>query len=167
MSIPSTQILNDKQISRMIKRLAFQVYESNFDEKELIVAGVSGKGDAVAALLARELGEISKIKVHVTSVLLNKDQLNREQVKLGIPIPLTNKSVLVVDDVLNTGRTFVYALLPFVGMGIKKIQTLVLVDRNHRLYPISADFIGMSLSTTLQEHVDVTIQKGKVNVYLR
>lgn len=167
MSAKTTQILNDSQVSRMIKRLAYQVYERNFDEKDLIVAGINDKGAAVAELLAKELAGISKINIHFSRIFLNKENPTADQVGLK-PLPeLSQKPVLVVDDVLNTGRTFVYALLPFVGKGTKKIQTLVLVDRNHRLFPISADFIGISLSTTLQEHVEVTIRKEKINVFLK
>ncbi len=161
------QILNDLEVTKMIKRLAFQVYERNFDEKELVIAGINGQGMAIARLLIAELNSISKIKIHELEIELAKENPGKDNIKLSKSVVLENKCVVVVDDVLNTARTFVYALLPFIGTKTKKIQTLVLVDRNHRSFPISADYIGLSLSTTLQEHVEVTMVKNKVSVYLR
>ena len=166
MTATKMQILTDSEVSKMLKRLAYQVYERNFDEKELVIAGICGQGNAVAKLLCEELGEISPIKIQFIEVQLDKENPTKNKVAINPSIKLENKCVIVVDDVLNTAKTFAYALLPFMGLKIKKLQTLVLVDRNHRLFPISADFIGMSLSTTLQEHVTVSIEKKKVKVFL-
>lgn len=160
------QILTDIEVNRMIKRLAFQVYERNFDEKELIIAGINGQGSSIARLLCDELISISPIKIKYIEVVLNKENPAKKEVTLSEKVNLSNATVILVDDVLNTARTFVYALLPFLGADTKKLQTLVLVDRNHRSFPIRADYIGMSLSTTLQEHVKVTMEKKKVSVFL-
>lgn len=166
MTATKMQILTDSEISKMLKRLAYQVYERNFDEKELVIAGICGQGNAVAKLLCDELLDISPLKIHCIEIQLDKESPNKNNVGINPNIKLENKCVIVVDDVLNTAKTFAYALLPFMGLKVKKLQTLVLVDRNHRLFPISADYIGMSLSTTLQEHVTVTIEKKKVSVFL-
>lgn len=163
-----TQILSDQQVKQILKRLAYQVYEKNFNEKELIVAGIEGRGVKVAELLCTELASICKIKLHTTDIVLDKSNPAEKQVVLGnTKLKVSGKPVVVVDDVLNTGKTLLYALIPFVKDKSSKIQTLVLVDRNHKTFPVSADYVGTQLSTTLQEHVEVTIEKGKVNVYLK
>lgn len=167
MPVSKTQILTGSEVNNMLKRLAYQVYEQNFDEKELIIAGIAGNGTTIARLLNEELNSICKIKTRILDINLNKKSPGKENISLSADIRIEGKCVVVVDDVLNTGRTFVYALLPFVGKQAKKIQALVLADRNHRAFPISADFIGISLSTTLQEHVEVKIHKNQVSVYLK
>lgn len=163
-----TQILTDQQIKRIVQRLAYQVYEQHVDAKELIIAAVKGNGTHVAKALCEQLASICQVKITYTEILLNKQQPVEHDVRLQ-PEPAHNKgksSVIVVDDVLNSGRTLLFALLPFVKMGCKSIQTLVLVDRNHRSFPVSADYIGMTLATTMQEHVEVKIEKGKFSAWL-
>jgi len=150
----------------MIKRMAYQVYERNFDEKELVIAGINGNGSKIAELIDNELKSISKIKTTFIEIQFDKSNPGENDIKLSKKVELTGKSILIVDDVLNTARTFAYALLPFAGIRTNKIQSLVLVDRNHRSFPITADFVGMELSTTLQEHIEVSLKGGKVNVYL-
>jgi pyrimidine operon attenuation protein / uracil phosphoribosyltransferase len=163
-----TQILGDPQVKQIMKRLAYQVYENNFNEKELIIAGVEGRGTQIAEMLCKELASICKIKLHSTAIVLDKSNPVEKQVILGnIALKVTNKVVIVVDDVLNTGKTMLYALIPFVKDKAAKIQTLVLVDRNHKTFPVAADYIGTQLNTTLQEHIEVSIEKGKVQVYLK
>ncbi len=162
-----TQILSDKQVKQILKRLAYQVYENNFNEKELIIAGIEGRGVQVAELLCKELAEICKIKLSVTDIVLDKSNPAQKQVILSNnKLSVKDKVVVVVDDVLNTGKTMLYSLIPLVSDKARKIQTLVLVDRNHTSFPVKANYIGTALSTTLQEHIEVNISKGKVNVYL-
>jgi pyrimidine operon attenuation protein / uracil phosphoribosyltransferase len=162
-----TQILNDIQFKQIIKRVAFQVYENNFNEKELIIGGINGNGFVVAQMLHEQLSAICKLKLSLIKIYIDKEEPSEKNLKLSDEkLPLKGKNVLLVDDVLNTGRTMIYALLPFVKAHAKQIHTMVLVDRDHKSFPVSADFIGISLSTTLQEHVMVTIEKKKVNVFL-
>ena len=167
MSQQKVQILNNIQVNQMIKRIAYQIYENHFNDKDLIIAGIDGRGDYIAHLLADQLAEISKLKIAYVTIKLDKDNPTGSSVSLSNEkLTLQDKNVIVVDDVLNTGRTLVYALTPFIRAKAKRIQVAVLVDRNHKNFPISADYTGMQLSTTLQEHVSVTIEKKKVNVYL-
>jgi pyrimidine operon attenuation protein/uracil phosphoribosyltransferase len=147
--------------------MAYQIYENNFGEKELIIAGIEGRGSSIAELLFEELSKICKIKLHLLEIHLDKKNPTGGSVLLSDEkIKITDKNVVVVDDVLNTGKTLVYGLTPFIRNKAKQIRVAVLVDRNHKNFPISADFIGISLSTTLQEHITVLIEKKKVNVYL-
>jgi pyrimidine operon attenuation protein / uracil phosphoribosyltransferase len=167
MSDETIQILNDSQVKQIIKRIAYQIFENHFNDKELIIAGIDGRGTHIAQLLYEEINAISKIKVKRMDIELDKVNPSGNTVKLSDEsYSITDKNVIVVDDVLNTGRTLVYALTPFIRAKAKKIQIAVLVDRNHKSFPVSADYIGMELSTTLQEHISVTIEKKKVNVYL-
>lgn len=168
MAQQTVQILNDVQVKQMIKRIAYQVYENHFNDKELIIAGIEGRGSHIAQLIFDELISISKLKAKLLTISLDKENPTGSSVSLSDEkVKLADKSVIVVDDVLNTGRTLVYALTPFIRAKAKRIQVAVLVDRNHKNFPIAVDYIGIQLSTTLQEHVDVTIEKRKVNVYLR
>lgn len=163
-----TQILNDSQVKQILKRLAYQVYESNFNEKELVIAGIEGRGVKVAALLCEQLAEISKLKLHTTDIVMDKSNPADKQIVLSNPkLKATDKVVIVVDDVLNTGKTLLYSLIPLVAQKARKIQTLVLVDRNHKTFPVAANYIGTQLSTTLQEHIEVKITQSKINVYLK
>lgn len=168
MTIAKTQILTDAEVKQILKRLAYQVYENNFNEKDIVIAGIEGRGEKVAEMLTKELAAISKIKIYYTSIVLDKTNPAEKQIRLSdTKLQVTNKVVVVVDDVLNTGKTLLYSLIPLVSQKARKIQTLILVNRNHKTFPVSADYIGTQLSTTLQEHVEVSIEKGKVNVFLK
>jgi pyrimidine operon attenuation protein/uracil phosphoribosyltransferase len=167
MTLQQTQILNDAQVRQILKRMAYQVYEQHFNEKELIIAGIEGRGFAFAGMLHEELAAVSKLKLSLIEVKLDKTGPTEHSVKLGDErIKAEGKNILLVDDVLNTGKTMMYALLPFVRAGARHIKTAVLVDRDHKSFPVSADFIGIALSTTLQEHITVSIERKKVNVFL-
>lgn len=168
MSVNKVQILNDAQVKQMIKRIAYQIYENHFNDKYLIIGGIEGRGATIAQFIYDELASISKLNIQLVTISLDKENPTGSSVNLSIEnIKIEGKSVIVIDDVLNTGRTLVYALTPFIRSKAKRIQVGVLVDRNHKNFPIAADYIGMQLSTTLQEHVEVLIEKKKVNVYLR
>jgi pyrimidine operon attenuation protein/uracil phosphoribosyltransferase len=167
MSVARTQILTHEQVKQIVKRMAYQIYERNFNAKELCIAGISGRGETIASLLAEELTSISGIKIMTITIMVNKDNPSESSTQLSVELKKSGMHAVIVDDVLNTGRTLIYALLPFLKLGVATIQTAILVDRNHKTFPVAADFIGISLSTTLQEHIAVTIEKKKVNVFLQ
>jgi pyrimidine operon attenuation protein/uracil phosphoribosyltransferase len=163
------QVLNSAALTQKIRRIAFQIYENNFEEKEILVAGIIGEGYALAQLICEHLAEISKIKAKAIKIDLNKEIPYERPVVFDCDVKVfEQKVIIVVDDVLNTGRTFSYSLAPFLAMHVKKIQVAVLVDRNYRKFPISADYIGYELSTTLSDHVEVVISdEKKRGVYLK
>jgi pyrimidine operon attenuation protein/uracil phosphoribosyltransferase len=161
-----TKIVDAVQVKKIIRRMAYQIFERNFDGKELVFAAISGQGKEVARQLAEELSAISKIKVHLLEVEIDKLNPLPSEVILTPTSKLLGKTIILVDDVLNTGRTLIYAMSPFLVQQVKSIQVAVLVDRNHPSYPVNADFKGISLQTTLQEHVSVEIEKKKINIYL-
>jgi pyrimidine operon attenuation protein/uracil phosphoribosyltransferase len=168
MTSTKTLILNANQIQQKIDRIAYQIYENNFEEKEIIIAGISPKGFILAERLAENLKEIAKVKITLVEITVNKENPLQDEVKLSVkPKEFAGKVVILVDDVLNSGKTLIYGLAPFLHAHVKRITTAVLVDRNHNRYPIKADFVGLSLATTLQEHISVELlKKGKEAVYL-
>ena len=149
----STQILDAQAIKRKIKRMALQMAEQNTGEEHLVLAGIVGHGVVVAHLLAHELNTIAGIKTDVITIVL--DKVNPFMVSIEPAIDLKNKIIIITDDVANTGKTMFYALQPFFSSDIKKIQTAVLVERSHKEFPIQTDYTGLSIATTLQEHIAV------------
>lgn len=160
-------MLNDVQVSRKIKRIAYEIYENNFQEKKLIFAGIEGQGHALAVLLAAELEQISPLKVQLVKVTLDKLAPTQGEILLDCKTQaLKNKSIVLIDDVLNTGRTMAYSLKPFLNIKVKRLEIAVLVNRSHTQFPISPRYTGYELSTTINEHVEVKL-KGKKEVFLR
>lgn len=163
MNKTQTLVLDKKQIAQKINRIAWQVYEDNFSEKEIIIAGIAKTGFLLAQRIATVLEKISPLKVRLTKIILDKENplICNTEPKLAAK-ELKGKIVVLVDDVLNSGMTLTYSLGPFLDADVKKIRTVILVDRSHKRFPIGADFTGISLATTLQEHVTVDLD-GKAD----
>lgn len=146
-------VLDKEAISRKLKRMALEIAEQNLHEQEIIIAAINGNGEVVAKSLEQELSSTTAIKTHSITIVLNKK--DPSEVTLSADIDMENKTILIVDDVANTGKTMLYALKPFLTSKPKKIQTLVLIERSHKLFPIQTDYAGLSIATTLQEHIEV------------
>lgn len=152
-------ILNKKQIQQRIDRMAYQILEDNLGEEELIMAGIVDKGYVIAKRLKTVLESISEIKVTLMKIEINKD-ISHLQANADLDLSLvSNKVVILVDDVLNSGRALAYGLGVFLDTPLKKLRTLVLIDRSHRNFPVSPDFTGLELATILKEHVDVVLDE--------
>ena len=164
-----TLILNAEQIRQKIRRIAFQIYENNFEESAILLAGIAGEGYVLAQALARELQTIAPFSVKLLQLNLDKKQSFQPPVEADqSAIDYTDTVVIVVDDVLYTGRTLVFSLQPFLSVPVRKLQVAVLIDRNHPRYPVAADYKGYELSTTLTEHVDVVLSDAeRIGVYLK
>lgn len=162
------KILNTLQIDQKLNRLAFEIYENNFSEKELLIVGIEGNGYKVAMHLSERLKNISKIKINLGKIKLDKDKPWEADASMDFSEKdFVNKAVILVDDVLNSGKTLMYAVKLFLDKPVKKINTVVLVDRSHTRFPVKADFVGLTLSTTLQEHIEADFSKtSKEAVYL-
>lgn len=157
------QILYQKQISQKIKRLAIEILEHNYDESEIILAGINNNGLNFAQLIVNELIAITDKKIAITRIRLNPAAPIASSVQIELPInTLQNKVIIVVDDVANTGRTLFYAIKPLLEIVPKKIETAVLVDRKHKAFPIAITYCGLSLATTLHENIDVRLNEGGV-----
>ncbi len=159
-------ILTNEEISFKIRRIAYQIYENNIDEKEIIIAGISENGYYFAKKIKSVLENISEIKTELCEVRINKRNPLEEITTSIAPNVYKNKSLILVDDVLNTGTTLMYAVKHFLDVPLKQFKTAVLVNRNHKKYPIKADFKGISLSTSLQEHITFEVTKKGAVVYL-
>ncbi|MFA5557335.1 MAG: phosphoribosyltransferase family protein [Flavobacteriaceae bacterium] len=159
-------ILNPIQINHKIRRIAYQIYETFPNEKELVIAGISGNGYVFAEKLTETLQEITPIKVLICEVKINKKK-PMEKVETSLKKDdYKDKAVILVDDVLHSGTTLIYGVKHFLEVPLKKLKTAVLVDRNHKKFPIKVDFKGISLSTSLQEHVSVSFDQKTYGVYL-
>ncbi len=161
------KILTHNEIQHKIKRIAYQIYESNVEEKEIIVAGIEGGGLKLAKKIATVLDKITKAKIVLCKVAMNKENPLESGVKTSLDATkYQNKSIVLVDDVLNSGTTLIYGVHHFLKTPLKQLKTAVLVNRNHKKYPVKADFKGISLSTSLNEHINVEFQSKNDIVYL-
>lgn len=166
MSETMTLVLNHRQITQKITRMAYEIYERNASEEMLYIAGISGMGKKLADYLAKSLQEISPIQTKVIEIHLDKGDINRDGAQLSESVDLKNHSVIIVDDVLNTGRTLIYALKPFLDASVKKVEIAVLVNRSHKQFPVSPDYTGLELATTLSEHITVNLSNENHTVHL-
>lgn len=159
MLVKNNVILNEREITDKIRRIAFQIYESNVEETEIILAGIDKNGYILAKKLKAALQKISSINPILCKVIIDK---KNPQGPVSTSIPendYENKSLVLIDDVLNSGTTLIYGVKHFLNVPLKQFKTAVLVNRNHKKYPIKADFKGLSLSTSLHEHIEVQIDK--------
>jgi len=159
-------ILNHKQIEQKINRMAFQILEDCLDEQEIVIAGIADRGYTLAQRIKLKLEEISHFSIGLMKIELGKDS-TQLQASTDIAVDTAaHKTVILVDDVLNSGRTLAYGLGVFLNTPLNKLRTLVLVDRSHRIFPVSTDFTGFQLATILKEHVDVVLSSEEDAVYL-
>lgn len=161
-----SEVLNHKQVGQKITRMAFEIYERNLNSAGVVFAGITGMGMTLAKLLADELRKISPIQVEELEVILDKKEVSRSEIELSQNLDLINKTIILVDDVLNTGKTLVYAMKPFLDQEIQKMEIAVLVNRSHGLFPVRPDYTGFELSTTFNEHIRVDVSSQKHSVQL-
>lgn len=160
-------VLSTLQINRKIERIAHQIIEHNYNEKRVVLIGIAHQGYALAERIEKQVAGNSTIKTELIELKMNKKQpLSGDYTFSGSTDALKDSSVFVIDDVLNSGRTLIYAVREVLKHPVKKLSTIVLIDRRHRKFPIKADFVGLTLSTTLQEHITVELEPGKELAYL-
>jgi pyrimidine operon attenuation protein / uracil phosphoribosyltransferase len=160
-------ILDNDLVKQKIRRMAFEVYEHNFKEKNIVIAGIDGQGYVLAKLLSKNIESISPIEVKLVKISLDKTAPEQSEITLDCDLKeLRKKSIVMVDDVLNTGRTFTYGMKPFLNIEVKKIEIAVLINRGLTLFPIHAQYSGYELSTTIKDHIEVILSKDEMAVYL-
>ena len=164
------KILNSEQIRRKLERMARQILENHYCEKEVVLLGVKKHGIEVAKRLESILNSIGKLQIQLESVELNKDAPLEADIKCSCDVTaIKGKVVIVVDDVLNSGRTMIYAVKHVLDLEPKGVYTAILVDRIHRSFPVRADYCGLSLSTHVDQHISVALNsksEDKDSVYL-
>ena len=160
------KILTNSQIKRKIKRISLQIIESNIEEKEVVLAGIEQNGFLLAKELNKMITEFSNLNIKLCSLKIDKkNPLNNISTSLN-SYEYKDKSIVVVDDVLNSGSTLMYAVKHFLDTELRQLKTAVLVDRNHKKFPIKVDFKGVSLSTSIQNHVKVQFDKNSIEAFL-
>lgn len=162
----SSDILSHEQIIQKIDRIAFQIIEDNINEQEIFVVGIANKGYILAEHLIQQLTKISDNTFTLLELKFDKKnsiECLTKDIQLNIPV---NKVVVLVDDVLNTGETLMHASYVILQHQVKKMRTVVLIDRRHRLFPVKADFAGLTLSTTLENHIEVEFKENKFSAHL-
>jgi len=166
MATDKKYILSKEVVGKKLQRMAYEILENNIDEKEIILAGIRESGSVVAKVIQGMLAEISSIKTELITITLDKKEPT--DVFLSRSIDLNGKVIILVDDVSNSGKTLLYALKPFIEFHPKKIQTLVLVERTHTSFPVRPDYVGLSIATTLQEHIFVEVKENEITgAYLK
>ena len=162
-----TKIKDISNIDLYLKRIAYQIYENNNEEdNSLIIVGIEKNGKILANRICNILKSISNFNLTLMSIEINKKNPTK---KMFISIDKNkclNKNIIIVDDVLNTGRTLIYAVKYFLEIPVNKISTVVIINRNHKKFPVKADFKGISLSTSIKEHVKVILEGSKKGIYL-
>lgn len=160
------RILGKEEIQQKISRIAYEIYEHNYKETKLFIAGIPS-GYKLAQLLVKELKKISPFDITLLKIEFTGKKPSADSIYVNCdPNELKGNVLILVDDVLHTGRTFIHSLRPFLDVDIKKIETVVLVNRSHKLFPISSDYTGYELSTTLNDHIEVVLDSAKFGVYL-
>jgi pyrimidine operon attenuation protein / uracil phosphoribosyltransferase len=152
------QVLNNYQINQKIKRLSYEILENNLDEDQIVLAGINNNGYMFAKLLFDELTNISDKNITLSRITLNPADPLSSEITSDYPTDqLQSKSIIVVDDVANTGRTIFYAFKVYMNVLVKKVEVAVLVDRKHKMFPIKVDYVGLSLATTVQENIKANL----------
>ena len=159
------QVLDFEKISRICGRLAYQILENNINEDEILLVGIKEKGYEIAKIIEQQLKNITSSKVHLKSITIDKKNPNQIS-EVDINFDLMPKSVYLVDDVLNTGKTLMFAVNSLLKYDFNLIKTLVLIDRNHKRYPIKVDFKGISLSTNLDDTVKLISENKNLEAVL-
>lgn len=163
----SKQILNQHQIEHRLTRMAYEVYEAHYHEQEVILAGIQRKGYELARKMHKILANISAIHFKLSKLHFDKRNPVDSYPELDLPLSeVSERSVILIDDVINTGETLFYATKPFQQVNVQQLKVLVLVNRDHTAFPFQPDYTGLSLATTLQERITVKLNESEEAVYL-
>ncbi len=161
------EILSSREIKQKTERLAHQLIENTFEEPRVFIGGIEGNGIVFANSLSGIMRKHTESEITVFSIKVNKSEPWSEKILLSSPkADMEGAYIILVDDVFNSGKTMQFALVEILQFPTKAIKTVALVDRKHRRFPIKANFVGLSLSTTLKERVEVDLTVGKEKAYL-
>lgn len=153
-------LMNAEQAERCISRLAYEIYERNIDSLDLVLLGIDQRGVELAQILAKKIEKISPLRPQVITLMINKD--NPTEARFKTPFDPTGKTIVVIDDVANSGKTLTYALRLLLDYHVQAIQVGVLIERQHKRFPVSPNYIGLQIATTVQNHISVDIRSGKI-----
>jgi len=153
-------ILSRETAARKLNRLAMEVAERNLGNNELILIGIRENGIHIARSIAKHLTAVFAGRIKVLELWLDKKQ--PRDIRLSEEMDFSGKHILLVDDVANSGRTMLYSLKPLLDHYPARVETLALLERTHKQYPIAVDYVGLSVSTSPEEHIVVEVLDGEV-----
>ena len=150
-------ILTQAVAGKKLRRMAYEILENNPGDQQLILAGIKDSGSVIARNIQRHLQEIAGDKLTTRLIEISLDKKKPGVVTLSESLPFDDAVIIIIDDVAMSGKTLLYAMKPFLDFHPRKIETLVLVERSYKAFPVQPDYKGLSLSTTLQEHIYVEV----------
>lgn len=158
-------LLNAEQVELKIQRLSYEIAERYHNTKTLYVFGIEGQGYKLAERIIKELQTLTNAEITLNKIIINKQNpIGSVKTDNAIIQTIKNKDILLIDDVLNSGKTLFYAMQAFINIPIQSLRVLVLVNRSHQRFPVYPDFVGMTLSTTYQNHIEAMINSKKESV---
>jgi len=167
MNLDNTLILNTHDVLRKIRRIAFEMKERYYTQKNLTIISVAGQGTKVAQAIIEELKNTWNVEITSLTATVNKRNPERQNLNIqGDVTKVSGSSCIVIDDVINSGRTLMYVCSKIMELQPQEMSTAVIIDRFHRTYPIKADFVGLTLSTNLKENVSLKNENGSFSVWL-
>ena len=159
-------ILNHEEISLKLDRIAWQILEQHFGETTIVLVGLVDRGFDVAAKIKSRLNKYGNLNIELIRISLDKTNALASEITLDRSELITNKAIILVDDVLNSGITMAAALKEVLNHKPKTVKTAVLANRDHHTFPIQANFVGISLATTVKEHISYQEIDGTMSVSL-
>ena len=153
-------ILSADTARKKMQRMAYEIIERNMDEQQIMIAGIKDSGVIIARKIKTFLQDIFNGEIIVMEI--NIDKKNPKKISIPGGFNFENKVIIITDDVANTGKTLLYALNPFLDFYPKTIQTWVLVERSHKKFPVSPDYVGLSVSTALDEKIIVETEGDEI-----
>ena len=160
-------ILNQNKKKKIVRRLAYQILESNINSTEIILIGIQQNGYNLSKIIFKELKAITKIKTELFFVKINKKSPLKNIVFECEKEYLKNKSIVLIDDVLNTGKTLIYCTKSLLDVELNSFKTVVLIDRNHKKFPIKVDYKGISVSTSIADHIELIFEKNNIHALIK
>lgn len=156
-------VLNQTQINQKMERIAFQIYENTFEEHSIFVGGISGNGFLLAERIVAKLSGISDQNIRLFEVTVNKENPLDNEIALSIDdSDLSQSTVIIFDDVINSGRTMMYAVRRILNNNLKVLKVATLLNRTHRRYPVQAEFVGLNIATTLRDRIVVELGANEI-----
>ncbi|GGA85474.1 phosphoribosyltransferase family protein [Puia dinghuensis] len=155
-------ILTQQVAEKKLRRMAYEILENNAGEQQLILAGIRDNGSVIARTIQQHLQEIAGDRLSTRLISISLDKKRPGSVTLSESLPFDDQVIIIIDDVAMSGKTLLYAMKPFLDFHPRKIESLVLVERSHKAFPVQPDYMGLSLSTTLQEHIYVEVDGDTV-----
>ena len=160
-----TEVLDQDQILRICNRFAFQILENSIDSDVIHIIGIKEKGFDIAKIVERELKSITKKNISLSSIKIDKKN-PKDSVLSDSNLNKNADTIFLIDDVLNTGKTLIYCLSFLLNFNFKSIKTLVLIDRNHKQFPVKVDYKGISLSTNINDNIKLLNDNKKLKAIL-